>query len=159
MITVSILGLLLTVGIPGFRNIVMNNQLVTQANEFAYAVSLARSAAIKRQRNASICVSTTYNASPPTCTGGTNWASGWVVWVDQDNDAVLDDGEAIRVNEPFGGSTVFTSGAKSSFQYNPMGLVDGPDTLTACDSRSGETGRQINVSPAGRVNTSSVTCS
>jgi type IV fimbrial biogenesis protein FimT len=158
IVTLAVAVILIMFGVPSMRDFALNSRQSAQSNEFVTGIQLARSTAIKQQRNASICVSTTYNNTPPTCTGGTDWSDGWVVWVDQDSDGVLDATEVLRVGEPLDGSSTFTSTASSSFRYAPTGLVNGQDTLTLCDNRSGETGRQITVNAAGRVNLARMIC-
>jgi type IV fimbrial biogenesis protein FimT len=158
MVTLAVVAILIMFGVPSMRDFTLNARLSAQSNEFITGIQLARGAAIKQQRNASICISTTYSNSPPTCTGGTDWSAGWVVWVDQDSDGVLDATEVLRVGEPLDGNATFTSAARTEFQYSPTGLVNGQDTLTLCDNRSGETGRQITINPAGRVNLARITC-
>lgn len=150
MVTLAVAAILLTVGIPSFRDFIMNNRLSSQANEFAAAVNLARSAAISKQRNAYI-----------TSKSGTNWATGWYVWVDDPNTGTLnsmDANEVLREAQPFTATTTFTSAGKTQFRYSPSGLVDGPGTLTLCDNRTAETGRVIDISAAGRSNVQRAVC-
>ena len=158
LITLAIASILITVAVPSFRTIVLDNRLSTHANDFIADIQLARSEAIKRQRNTQICISTTFANNPPTCTGGTNWTAGWIVWVDIDRDNAVDAGEVIQVHEPFSGNATLTSAAKSSFRYDSIGLVDGADTLTLCDDRNGERGRQITISNAGRPSVADFVC-
>lgn len=158
LVTLSVAMILMVFGVPGLRDFVMNAQLSTQANEFVTSIQLARGTAIKQQRNARICVSTTWNSTPPTCTGGTDWSDGWVVWVDQDRDGILDAAEVIRVTEPLDGNSLFTSAASAAFTYDATGMVSAGDTLTLCDNRSNELGRTITITPAGRVNLSQGGC-
>jgi type IV fimbrial biogenesis protein FimT len=147
IVTLAIAAILITIGAPSFRDFIMNNRLVSQANEFAAAVNIARSAAIKQQRNAYI-----------TSNSGTNWANGWTVWVDNNGDGAQTASEIIRVTQAFTGNTTFTSGGKTQFRYSPSGLVDGAGTLTLCDSRTAETGRRIDVSAGGRSNVQRFVC-
>lgn len=158
MVTLMVAMILVVFAVPGLRDFVMNAQLSTQANEFVTSIQLTRGHAIKQQRDAQICVSTTWNSSPPTCTGGTDWSVGWVVWVDQNRDGILDATEVIRVNEPLDGDALFTSTASTAFTYDATGMVSAGDTLLLCDNRSDELGRTITITPAGRVNLSQGGC-
>lgn len=158
MVTLAVVAILIMFGIPSMQGFTKNARLSAQSNEFITGIQLARGAAIKQQRNASICVSTTINNTPPTCTGGTDWSVGWVVWVDQDRDGTLDTTEVLRIAEPLDGTTTFTSTALGQFTYAATGLVNAADTLTLCDDRDGETGRQITVTAAGRTNLARLTC-
>ncbi len=158
MITLVIASILLTIGVPNLQNFVMDNRLITHANDFIGAIQLARSEAIKRQRNTELCISTTYDQNPPTCTAGTDWTTGWIVWSDNNRDGAVGATEVIQVHEPFTGNATLTSAAKSQFRYDSIGLVDAADVLTLCDSRTAEQGRQITISGAGRASISNLAC-
>lgn len=152
MITVAIMAIVLTLGVPSFRDFIMNNRITTQANEFVASIQTARSLAIRHQRPAQICVSANPAAATPACTASTDWTQGWFVWVDLDRDSAVDNNEVMRVTQPLEGTTTFDSAARDSFTYDPRGLVDNGDTLDLCDDRPDETGRRITISAAGRVN-------
>lgn len=159
MITLAIAAILLTVGIPSFRDFIMNNRLTTQANEFVASIQTARSLAIRYQRPTRICVSDDPAAATPACVNSTDWTRGWFVWVDLDRDGVIDNDEAQRVTQALEGTTSFDSTTQSSFTYNARGLVDNADSFDLCDDRAGETGRRIDITPAGRVNITPLNCS
>jgi type IV fimbrial biogenesis protein FimT len=158
LVTLLVATLLLTLGVPAMRDFVLDGRIVAATNNFVTSVNLARATAIKQQRNAQICVSTTWNNSPPTCTGGTNWTDGWVVWVDQDADTVLDANEVLRVSETQTGGTSLVGAASTLFQYDPTGFVNAGDTVDICDGRAGETGRRVTVAATGRVNMRRIPC-
>ena len=158
LVTLLVATLLLTLGVPAMRDFVLDGRVVAVTNDFVTSINLARATAIKQQRNAQICVSTTWNNSPPTCTGGTNWTNGWVVWVDQDADTVLDANEVLRVSETQTGGTSLNGAASTLFQYDPTGFVNAGDTVDICDGRAGETGRRVTVAATGRVNMRRIVC-
>jgi type IV fimbrial biogenesis protein FimT len=81
MITVAIIGILATVGVPQLQTFMQGNRLVASTNELLSALHIARSEAIKLNSRVSICSSN--NGS--TCSGSDNWANGWVVFVDADS--------------------------------------------------------------------------
>jgi type IV fimbrial biogenesis protein FimT len=137
----------------------MDNRLVTQANQFVGAVNLARSTAVRYQRNATACASANYNAAVPTCSATTDWSVGWIVWVDKDRDAVTDANEVVSVFGPLAASSTFKSLGTAGFTYDSRGFaLAGGDDLTMCDTRSGETGRLIRVNASGRTNISQFGC-
>ena len=158
LVTLLVATLLLTLGVPAMRDFVLDGRIVAATNNFVTSVNLARATAIKQQRNAQICVSTTWNNSPPTCTGGTNWTDGWVVWVDQDADTVLDANEVLRISENQTSGTALIGAASTLFQYDPTGFVNAGDFVDICDGRTGETGRRVTVAATGRVNMSRIVC-
>lgn len=160
LVTLAVVSLLLSAGVPGFRNVIMDNRLVSEANEFVTAVNLARSSAVRYQRNATVCASTNFNATVPSCAGTSDWSTGWIIWVDKDRDSVTDANEVIAVNGPLSDSTTFTSTGASAFTYDALGFgVTAGDDLTLCDDRGGEMGRQISVNNVGRTSVARQVCS
>ncbi len=160
MVTLAIAAVLLSVGVPSFRGMMLDNRLVNEANQFVTAVNLARSAAVRYQRNATVCMTSNYSAAVPTCGGSNNWARGWIVWVDKDRDGATDANEVITVHEPVAGSITMTSAGASAFTYNARGFsTTGGDDISLCDDRSSETGRLIKVNNVGRTSVARQTCS
>jgi type IV fimbrial biogenesis protein FimT len=79
LITIVIVGVLLTVGIPSLKTFMKGNQLVASTNEMVSAFNVARSEAIKRNASVTVCES----ANGTTCTSPAtgSWESGWIVFV------------------------------------------------------------------------------
>ena len=151
IVTMAIAAIVLGVGVPTFGNVVADNSMASNANRFVASINLARSAAIRYQRPATICASSSYNATTPTCSSGTDWSDGWIVYVDKDRDGAVDADEVQSVFEPMDDDVTFSSGAVNGFTYDARGFVDNGDNLTLCDNRTGEMGRQVRVNAAGRV--------
>lgn len=158
IVTMAIAAIVLGFGVPTFRGVVADNGMVSNANRFVASINLARSTAVRYQRNAVICASSNYNQATPTCDAGTDWSNGWIVYVDKDRDGAVDSDEVVAVNEPFADNTTFSAGAVSSFSYDARGFVNNGDNLTLCDNRSGEMGRQIRINAAGRVSVARQAC-
>jgi len=159
MVTIAILGIVLSVGVPSYRGIVMDNRMASQANLFATSIKLARSNAVKFQRNATVCSSTNFDATVPTCAASNDWSTGWIVWVDKDRDSTPDANEIISVSGPVNQASEL-KGSVSQFAYDGRGFaVTAAGNLTLCDSRSGEMGRIIKVNATGRTNVSRQGCS
>ena len=57
MVTVALISILLTLGVPSFSAILRNMTLTSQANNFVAAINLARSEAIRR--NTAVTLSAT----------------------------------------------------------------------------------------------------
>lgn len=159
MITLGVASILLSVGVPSFRGVIMDNRMVRDSNQFAGSINLARSSAVRYQRNATICTSANYSAAVPTCAASTDWSQGWVVWVDKDRDGATDANEILSVQEPLDDSTAFSAATAARFSYDARGFGASPaGTLTLCDTRDGETGRSIKVNTVGRTNISREVC-
>jgi len=92
MITLVIAAILLTTAVPGFEALITNNRLSTQANAFIGALHLARSEAIKRNLNVTMCKS----GDGQNCSNNTSgFEQGWIMFVDQNNSDTRDNNEAI----------------------------------------------------------------
>lgn len=159
MMTVTVAALLLTAGVPSLRSVTMNSRLIAHTNEFVTSINLARSGAVRYQRNATVCLSSNYDAPLPTCSAGTDWSNGWIVWVDKDRDAATDSDEILLVHEPLSGSATLTSSSMNRFTYDARGFGrSGADILTLCDGRTGETGRAVRVNNVGRTSVADQGC-
>jgi type IV fimbrial biogenesis protein FimT len=70
--------------LPGFRGALERQRLTTTTNELLLAVNLARSEATARRTRAALAPR-----------NGTNWASGWRVFLDANDNGHLDPDETI----------------------------------------------------------------
>ena len=143
LITVAVSALLLSVAIPSFTEMVQNNRLTTQANQFIIALNYARSEAIKR--------GATIDVIATNATSANEWGGGWKV--------AVNGGADLKLFPALDGSSVLNSPADiSSFQYLANGRATVTENFTLCDDRTGETGRQISISTTGRADTSNLVC-
>jgi type IV fimbrial biogenesis protein FimT len=78
MITLAIVGILLTVGVPSLKTFMQGNQLIAASNELISALHVARSEAIKLNSRVSICES----SDGIKCSNTGSWKNGWIVFVD-----------------------------------------------------------------------------
>ena len=159
MVTIGVLGVVLSIGVPSYRQIVMDNRLASQANLFATSIKLARSNAVKFQRSGMVCSSSNFDAALPTCSSSADWSNGWIVWVDKDRDAATDANEIISVFGPVHEALELKSVSANRFSFDARGFgTAAAGELTLCDSRSGEMGRVIIVNATGRTNISRQEC-
>ncbi len=84
MITLFIISILLTVGLPSLRSYAQSNQLVASSNELLSALHIARSEAIRLNSRVSICDS----SNGTSCSNTGDWKNGWIVFVDANGDRV-----------------------------------------------------------------------
>lgn len=156
LVTIIILAILLSIAVPNFVTFVQNNRLVGQTNDLVTSLNYARSEAIKRGIRVSVC-SRLDNA---TCSGAAvfNWDTGWLVFINPNNNAVADAGETVlQVRQPLGnGNTLRTAGIQR-VTYQSSGFSGNAGTFRLCDSRGSASGRAITVSLQGRVSTSTGT--
>lgn len=152
MITVSILAIMLAIAAPSFRNYIFDNRIATQSNDFVSAVMLARSEASKRGINVNIAAA--------SAVGGNEFGNGWNIWGDTDSDSTMDANEVIRDHDDLRTNTLSTVSAVTTLTFLPSGYLSAstPQTLRLCDSRTGETGRQIVIAATGRPNVATYAC-
>ena len=151
MVTLSVAAIVLSIGIPSFRDFVQNNRAATQANHLVLAFNTARSESVKRGSRVSVCASTDQS----TCSAGTNWETGWILFTDDSGANGSRDAAdtIIRVWDSLSGSTTLSS-ADSFIQYLGNGQINHAGnatfTLTLPDC-TGDNVRNISISPTGRV--------
>ncbi len=152
-ITLTIAAILVSLAAPSFRELLLNNRLTSTANNFVAAANLARSEAIKRGRPATLCTSSNSMEAEPTCTGGTDWGVGYLVWVDSDGSGGVNGDERLRVGDAVGGTGLTFTGTTDQFVFDSRGAVGNTGTLDICDDRDDEVGRQISIGATGRLET------
>jgi len=133
MITLAIVAVLLTVGVPSLKTFMQGNQLIAATNELISALHVARSEAIKLNSRVSICDS----SDGKTCALTGDWSNGWIVFVDFDGNLVNNGAPCVaintdcllRVHDGFTDSQLsvsgivdFTSNPVQSFTFTARGM-------------------------------------
>ncbi|MDP1645342.1 MAG: GspH/FimT family pseudopilin [Thiobacillus sp.] len=153
LITLAVAAILVTIAVPSFQTFVLNNRMASQANDLITAITLARSEAVKRAANVTVCAS----SNGTSCTGG--WAQGWIV-----RDAA---GTPIRVQQALVGASTLTGGTNvaSSITFTSSGRTTIPTaatvastTLKLCPSPASVQGRAIQIERTGRPSVAGVAC-
>jgi len=109
MVTLAVAIVLMGIGIPMYQSMVANNRSVAVSNAFSTALALARSEAVKRARNVTMCAVVDASASPPVCGSAAQWGNGWTVYFDDGGSA----DEHIRVWDMSDVSPTITASAAS----------------------------------------------
>jgi type IV fimbrial biogenesis protein FimT len=157
MITLLIATILLTVGIPSFNELIKNSRMTTSTNKFVTAANLARSEAIKRGVRVTICKSN----DGATCTNANNWDQGWIVFTDENNNAAYNNATEtlLRVANGLGNNLILTGNANvvnyisyvASGQSQLTGGAFQAGTVSLCDDRTGNFGRDMVLNRTGRL--------
>lgn len=172
MITLAIVAILLTVGVPAMKKFLQGSQLIASTNELHSALHIARSEAVKSNARVTICSSD----DGTSCSGSTNWRDGWIVFVAATSDLIGADAECtaaggdclLRVHDGFTDNLLSVSGvdtgavAISSFTFSARGLpsvggVSRAGTFLICSFDSGDNvigSRAVVLSLSGRVRVS-----
>lgn len=154
MVTVVVVGILSALAVPSMRTIIQNMRITSQANEFMADLNFARSEAIKRAADVTVCKSADPTAASPTClTTGTDWGAGRIIFIDSDaNGQRVSTEELLRVRETLDGGNTLTNAANlivytRTGAKNPATKVD----FNLCDTRGAAFGRQISIDLTGRT--------
>lgn len=148
MVTVAVMGIILSFGIPGFMSFIQNNRATTDTNDLITALNLARSEATRRAAPITVCSST----DGASCSGDGDWSGGWIVR----NDV----GDVIRTWPERSDAGVVT-GNVSQVRFLARGSLAGgviPRVEVRLPNCEGEQGRDIEVNVAGRISVDRVDC-
>lgn len=153
MVTVAIGGIILAVGFPSFAGFIKNSRLTTQTNDVLTSLHVARNEAVNRGHNIRIL----------TISGGTDWANGWQIRLDVDDDGNIDaEDTVLRSYDAIENATLV--GDVSSVTFEPTGYLDQdfnatPVAITLTASKcTGNDIRVINVQLSGLVSFTKQPC-
>lgn len=158
MFTIALAGILTTLAAPSVTKLFKTNRVQTEASSFAGDLMLARTEAVKRGQNVSVCVS----SDGATCLTTNTWQAGWIVFPDAA--AACAGGTAaipaIRVRKAFNGDDTFVASQASSscVTFNREGFTSNLGTskvtftLHTADNLTNAT-RCVAVDLGGRINT------
>jgi type IV fimbrial biogenesis protein FimT len=144
IVTLVVASVLLALAAPNFSGFVKSNRLAGQANELMADLAFARSEAIKRGANITVCRS----GDGANCLNGAAWKDGWIV--------VDGAGQVLRVHEKLTGEnwTIASAAAVAdSIVYDRSGLMAPMpatvETISICDANQ-PVGRVIEFAITGR---------
>jgi type IV fimbrial biogenesis protein FimT len=142
LVVSAIVAILLGIGVPSFRYITNSYRMSAEVNGLLGDLQYARAEAIREGQPVTACVSTNGTG----CTGTANWANGWIVFSDPNNNRTVDAGEVVlRKQSAFTGTTpdTFNAGAVTAITYNREGFATAAGfaatTVTLHDSTSNAT--------------------
>ncbi len=148
MVTLLIVGVVLSFGIPNMSAYTKNSRMTSTANDLHASFQLARSEASRAKTNITICASANSMAADANC-GGT-WDQGYIVFVDDDGDLLRAGAtETILRAHPAiaTGVTLAIANDATYFSFASTGLgrgnIGGNIALTQvvmCDERGNVTG-------------------
>jgi type IV fimbrial biogenesis protein FimT len=162
MITLAILAILTTLAAPSFIQTIASTRLSSATNELLATLTLAKSEAIKRGTRITVCPST----DGATCTAGTNWANGWIVFNDTTRviNPVVDAGETVlQVGQNLNDAITIT-GSTPYVSFGPDGAskqISGAfssNVVRVCSTSTSLSNtaraRDISVQRSGRIDVS-----
>jgi len=166
LITMLMIGVILTIGVPSMTSFMQNSRISGTANDLHSSFHLARSEAARSKNIITICASANSMDAAAAC-GGT-FDDGWIIFVDLNGDLgrAGPDENVIRAHPAINDRIDVTTNAGANyFSFAPSGLGRGdvggnPAVVTAtiCDQRGNEpaagdssAARVLVVTPIGRA--------
>jgi type IV fimbrial biogenesis protein FimT len=153
LITMLIIGVILTVGIPNLSEFTQNSRLASTSNDLLSSFQVARSEAARSKTNITICASNNSLEANANCGGTFN--DGWIIFVDIDGDLNRAGGgeNILRAHPaPPSGVTVLPDNGGTYFSFAGTGLgrgnvggVPALQTVMICDARG------LDTAPGGRA--------
>lgn len=144
--TLTIFGILSAVALPELSRLVRDQRIKTAATDVYAALIYARSEAIKRNLNVAVCASTNGTA----CAASTNWATGWIVFVDADADGdPASAADILRKQDAIGGVTLTGVGTNLSYRRDGRLVAATPSFVV---SGTNVTSRCVRMDVSGRPN-------
>lgn len=152
MVTIAVLGLLLSVAVPSFEQVMADSRRTSDVNELLLSLNLARSEALKRGRHVTICKSSNGTSCADTTTP---WNKGWIVFVNNGSANVdtVDAGEEILLakSKLKKNIVVTPDAAVTDFaSFRPDGRINAAGGFTVCDNRGAAHARGVFISATGR---------
>lgn len=159
LVTMAVAGILVSIAAPSFQNIMQQSSQDSRVTELNGMLNFARSEAIKRSSRVSVCA----RDSDTIC--GTDWNNGWLVFLDNGEDAgvvealepILKTSKALPSNFTLKNTAIVSGAAdanqRSYIRFGPRGLSNwrGSGSFTFCNDRGTEAAKGINVSVSGDV--------
>jgi type IV fimbrial biogenesis protein FimT len=161
LVVSAIVAILLSVAIPSYKYITTSYRMSAEINSLLGDLQFARAEALKEGNGVTTCVST----DGKTCTGGTNWQQGWIVFSDQNSDQQVDGTDLVlKVQSVFSGTTPDTFVPitnTTAITYNREGFANtvggfGPTTMLLQDPTLNLTYRRcLQIAGAGMLSAES----
>lgn len=148
MVTLAVVGILAAVAAPAMTSLIAGNRLAGATGELTSSLQLARSEAIRRNAQVTVCAS----SNGTSCTAGTDWSSWIVTGPDNSAAAGAADDVILAHTAP---DSLRVSGPAAGIVFRPSGLIRAAAELSVCAPTASlsENRRDINVMISGNIST------
>ena len=156
LIVLAVVGALAALALPSMTVFLENGQLSADTNDLFASLLLARSESVTRNSRVTVC-----KIDPDDLTGcdaSSDWQSGWLTFIDEDGDGVLDAGEDIvDTYTGMGATTAVTSAAfGNAISYFPSGTANSSGSFIVCVNSS--VASEIFINATGRPRVADSAC-
>jgi type IV fimbrial biogenesis protein FimT len=166
LITVTILGILIALGLPAFTSLIQNLQIRTSAEAILNGLQLAKAQAVRSNLSTELVLTTANPVAANVGAAATVNGTNWIVRTYKQNGVYLNAGCPVpgptcdfvqgRIGQEGSKSAVVASGA-SSFVFTPLGRLLNPPAgninidVTSSNAYSGQRPMRVVVSPGGQI--------
>lgn len=122
-VVIAIVAIFLAYAVPSYKAVLVQNRIGSEINDINTDIEMARSSAIKQGVPVVICPSTNVTNATPSCSGASNWETGWIIFTDVANNqtfATASGDALIRVHSPLQANDT-VSGTVGSAATGPFG--------------------------------------
>jgi type IV fimbrial biogenesis protein FimT len=164
IVVTGIVAILLGIAIPSYKYLTTSYRMSAEINNLVGDLQFARGEALKEGNGVTVCIS----SDGATCTGGTNWGLGWIVFSDPNSNATVDAGvngvadRVLKVQAAFTGTTPDTFTAPvAAVTFNREGFASttagfAPTSVNLTESTGNNTyTRCLQISPVGMLTSQS----
>lgn len=157
VVVMATVAILLSIGVPSYRSITNSYRMSSEVNGLLGDLMLARAEAIKEGQPVTVCAST----NGTTCSGGTAWQTGWIMWSNPTK-ALQPTAGILRLQLKFTGTTPDTfiaNNGVSAVTYNREGFATTaagfPNTTITLHDKSANAAwtRCLWITPQGTLTT------
>jgi type IV fimbrial biogenesis protein FimT len=155
MVALAISAVLLAIAAPDFREAIWRARLSTVSMDIVSAIQMARAEAVRQNARAVLCAS----SDNSSCTAASATWTGWIVFVDSDNDGTRDGTEPVIKAGSFPTNATVTASAaitavNQRITFGADGVARAADgralltgTLAACvtETRPAENVRDVSL--------------
>lgn len=156
LITLAVLGVTISLGLPSFSIFLESNQLRSNTDDMYSSLFMARSEAVTRNTTVSLCKINLSSAD--SCNNSENWQSGWIAFVDLNADGVRDNGETIL--DTYTGMSANSSVSSTNFanfiSFQPSGYTNSSGTINICVNSN--SAQDIFINATGRSRIAEASC-
>jgi type IV fimbrial biogenesis protein FimT len=149
MITVSIIAVLLSLGIPAFQNFALKQRLNAAVTALHNDLLLARNQAIHRNVQVIACP---WDAGGG-CTGVADWSEGWAVFGDRNEDRNYQEDEILlRRGQGLENVIIHGTASRPTLRFYPNGTAPGSNgSISICGLGGPPQARKLVISNLGRI--------
>ena len=153
LVAIAIVAIMAAVGVPSFRQFMLEQQAESQREAMLNSLSTARVSARRYSLPVNVCPS----SNGTVC--GNDWSQGWLVYLDSNRDGSLSNGEEVLSAHQYQGD-IQVLASNRTLTFRPNGVATAA-TVQICSNEIASLNRGITVNPIGAIElqgSANVTC-